>query len=172
MTERQTRRRQRTTDPLTKLIRTTEGVVLFAFNAASITLAAVNDISPSTAVKYTAIFNAIAFASRQALKAAAVLAPGAGLDPNVIPSLPEPRLAPESRAAPGFRPAPVPARRAPGREDSLAPWSPPADTSPVAGAIRTPEAAAGDPGGVDPADVLSVTDTEEFADIPTPEEER
>lgn len=64
--------------PLTKLIRTGEGIVLFAFNVATLVLATVGDVAPSVAVKYAAIFNAVAFGSRQALKAVAVLQPSVG----------------------------------------------------------------------------------------------
>lgn len=64
--------------PLTKLIRTGEGIVLFAFNIVTAVLTAVGDVAPGIAVKDAAIFNAIAFASRQALKAVAALKPVVG----------------------------------------------------------------------------------------------
>lgn len=64
--------------PLTKLIRTGEGILLFGFNISATVLAVVGDVAPSAAVKYAAIFNAVAFASRQALKAVASLKPLVG----------------------------------------------------------------------------------------------
>jgi hypothetical protein len=71
------------TDPLARLFRTTEGVLLFAFNVAAIVLAVVDQISPEYAIKYAALFNGIAFASRQFLKMAAVLSPVTGPTPPV-----------------------------------------------------------------------------------------
>jgi len=68
-------------EPLSKLIRTGEGIVLFAFNAAALAGVIVNDVSPATGLKYAAIFNSIAFASRQFLKAVAVVKPSVGGDP-------------------------------------------------------------------------------------------
>lgn len=67
--------------PLSKLIRTTEGVILALFNAATLVGVIVNDVSPATGLKYAAIFNTVAFASRQFLKAVAVVKPSVGGDP-------------------------------------------------------------------------------------------
>lgn len=67
--------------PLSKLIRTTEGVILALFNAATLVGVIVNDVSPATGLKYAAIFNTVAFASRQFLKAVAVIKPSVGGDP-------------------------------------------------------------------------------------------
>jgi hypothetical protein len=64
--------------PLTKLIRTGEGVVLFAFNTVAAVAVIVQDVAPTQAIKYAAIFNAVAFASRTFLKAVAVGKPIVG----------------------------------------------------------------------------------------------
>jgi hypothetical protein len=64
--------------PLTKLIRTGEGIVLFAFNTVAAVAVIVQDVAPTQAIKYAAIFNAVAFASRTFLKAVAVGKPIVG----------------------------------------------------------------------------------------------
>jgi hypothetical protein len=133
-----------TTAPMTKLIRTAEGFILFAFNIASIVLASVNDISPGTAVRYTAIFNTVAFASRQLLKAAAALAPGAAVDPQLIPAtipLPAPEARPES--------VPRPAATA-----------------------EAPKLVGDVPAWADPALVMAISDAEELAHPATAEDPR
>jgi hypothetical protein len=66
------------TTPLTRLILTTEGVLVVAFNAV-IALASIFGSLPGVqAVKYAAIVNAVTVFSRQALKAIASLTPVLG----------------------------------------------------------------------------------------------
>jgi hypothetical protein len=64
--------------PLTKLVRTGEGVVLFAFNTLAAVAVIVQDVAPTQAIKYAAIFNSVAFLSRTALKAVALGKPIVG----------------------------------------------------------------------------------------------
>lgn len=70
--------------PLAKLIRTGEGVLLYAFNAALILLPALNDLPWAKAIPWLAITNAVAFASRTFLKAVAVGKPLVGADPIAV----------------------------------------------------------------------------------------
>jgi hypothetical protein len=59
----------RTTDPLTKFIRTGEGVLVFAFNLAMVLVPIVSDaLTPQEAVKWAAIVNAVTVVSRTGLK--------------------------------------------------------------------------------------------------------
>lgn len=71
--------------PLAKLIRTGEGVLLYLFNLAAAAAVIVNDVAPAVAVKYAAIFNAVAFASRTVLKVVATTQPLVGGPPIAPP---------------------------------------------------------------------------------------
>lgn len=79
------------TQPLTKAIRTLEGVLVFAFNVALLVVPiATNALSPTQAVKYAAIINGILVVARTGLKIVAVTQQTTGLDPVTPSGLPAP----------------------------------------------------------------------------------
>lgn len=72
----------RTTQPLTKMIRTLEGWIVLGANAALIIVPIVtNSLSAAQAVKYGAILDSVAIGARTALKAVAQWKQGTSLDP-------------------------------------------------------------------------------------------
>jgi hypothetical protein len=73
------------TTPLTKFIRTGEGVLVFAFNLTMLIVPIVsNALSPEDAVKWAGIVNGVAVISRTGLKAVAEVSKATGIEPQPI----------------------------------------------------------------------------------------
>lgn len=70
-----------TTAPLTKLIRTTEGILVVLFNLTMLVVPIVSTFPATQAVKWAGIVNASTVISRQGLKAIATLSKTTGLTP-------------------------------------------------------------------------------------------
>lgn len=70
------------TSPLTKLVRTTEGVLVIGFNGALLLASVFGTLPGVQAVKYAAIVNAVTVGARQGLKALASFAQSTGLTPT------------------------------------------------------------------------------------------
>lgn len=70
-----------TTTPLTKFIRTTEGIVLVVFNLTLLIVPIVTNFPGVQAAKWAGIVNTAAIISRSGLKAVAVFAQNTGLQP-------------------------------------------------------------------------------------------
>jgi hypothetical protein len=76
------------TTPLTKFIRTGEGVLVFAFNLTMLIVPIVsNALSPEDAVKWAGIVNGIAVISRTGLKVVAEVSKATGIEPQPIGNL-------------------------------------------------------------------------------------
>lgn len=72
----------KTTDPLTKFIRTGEGILVFAFNIALLVVPIVsNALSPAQSAKWAAIIDGVAVVSRTGLKMVATATQAAGGHP-------------------------------------------------------------------------------------------
>ena len=77
------------TTPLTKFIRTGEGVLVFAFNLTMLIVPIVsNSLSPADAVKWAGIVNGVAVISRTGLKVVAEVSKATGIQPQPIGDLP------------------------------------------------------------------------------------
>ncbi|MGZ4262024.1 MAG: hypothetical protein ACXVR0_17205 [Solirubrobacteraceae bacterium] len=77
------------TTPLTKFIRTGEGVLVFAFNLTMLIVPIVsNSLSPEDAVKWAGIVNGVAVISRTGLKVVAEVSKATGIEPQPIGDLP------------------------------------------------------------------------------------
>jgi hypothetical protein len=73
------------TTPLTKFIRTGEGVLVFAFNLTMLIVPIVsNALSPEDAVKWAGIVNGVAVVSRTGLKIVAQVSKATGIEPQPI----------------------------------------------------------------------------------------
>jgi hypothetical protein len=73
------------TTPLTKFIRTGEGVLVFAFNLTMLIVPIVsNALSPEDAVKWAGIVNGVAVISRTGLKIVAQVSKATGIEPQPI----------------------------------------------------------------------------------------
>jgi hypothetical protein len=73
------------TTPLTKFIRTGEGVLVFAFNLTMLIVPIVsNALSPEDAVKWAGIVNGVAVISRTGLKVVAEVSKATGIEPQPI----------------------------------------------------------------------------------------
>jgi hypothetical protein len=76
------------TTPLTKFIRTGEGVLVFAFNLTMLIVPIVsNALSPEDAVKWAGIVNGVAVISRTGLKVVAEVSKATGIEPQPIGNL-------------------------------------------------------------------------------------
>jgi hypothetical protein len=76
------------TTPLTKFIRTGEGVLVFAFNLTMLIVPIVsNALSPEDAVKWAGIVNGVAVISRTGLKVVAEVSKATGIEPQPIGDL-------------------------------------------------------------------------------------
>ena len=76
------------TTPLTKFIRTGEGVLVFAFNLTMLIVPIVsNSLSPEDAVKWAGIVNGVAVISRTGLKIVAEFSKSTGIQPQQIGDL-------------------------------------------------------------------------------------
>lgn len=75
------------TTPLTKLIRTLEGILIIAANAVLVIVPLAGSLPWGTSVKYLTILNSVAFVSRQVLKGVASFSPLVGA-PTFPPGLP------------------------------------------------------------------------------------
>ena len=130
----------KTTNPLSKFIRTGEGILVFAFNLVLLIVPIVsNALTAEQSAKWAAIIDGIAVVSRTGLKAVATVQGVTGIAPEQIGTFP-----------PNAVQAPPPAQQLPG-------VSPPqVAPAPVAslGAVSQP----------------LVSDEEEFAGAPSPEE--
>ena len=77
------------TTPLTKFIRTGEGVLVFAFNLTMLIVPIVsNSLSPEDAVKWAGIVNGVAVICRTGLKVVAEVSKTTGIEPQPIGDLP------------------------------------------------------------------------------------
>jgi hypothetical protein len=77
------------TTPLTKFIRTGEGVLVFAFNLTMLIIPIVsNSLSPEDAVKWAGIVNGVAVICRTGLKVVAEVSKTTGIEPQPIGDLP------------------------------------------------------------------------------------
>jgi hypothetical protein len=76
------------TTPLTKFVRTGEGVLVFAFNLTMLIVPIVsNALSPEDAVKWAGIVNGVAVISRTGLKVVAEVSKATGIEPQPIGNL-------------------------------------------------------------------------------------
>jgi hypothetical protein len=76
------------TTPLTKFVRTGEGVLVFAFNLTMLIVPIVsNSLSPEDAVKWAGIVNGLAVVSRTGLKIVAEVSKATGIEPQQIGNL-------------------------------------------------------------------------------------
>ena len=76
------------TSPLTKFIRTGEGVLVFAFNLTMLIVPIVsNSLSPEDAVKWAGIVNGVALICRTGLKAVAEFSKATGIQPQAVGDL-------------------------------------------------------------------------------------
>ena len=76
------------TTPLTKFIRTGEGVLVFAFNLTMLIVPIVsNSLSPADAVKWAGIVNGVAVICRTGLKVVAEVSKTTGIEPQPIGDL-------------------------------------------------------------------------------------
>lgn len=76
------------TSPLTKFIRTGEGVLVFAFNLTMLIVPIVsNSLSPEDAVKWAGIVNGVALICRTGLKAVAEFSNATGIQPQPVGDL-------------------------------------------------------------------------------------
>ena len=77
------------TTPLTKFIRTGEGVLVFAFNLTMLIVPIVsNSLSPEDAVKWAGIVNGVAVICRTGLKVVAEVSKATGIQPQPVGDLP------------------------------------------------------------------------------------
>lgn len=75
----------KTTTPLTKFIRTGEGILVFAFNIALLVVPIVSKaLTPGEAVKWAGIIDAVAVASRTGLKVVSLFAQQTGIQPEPV----------------------------------------------------------------------------------------
>ena len=164
------------TTPLTKFIRTGEGVLVFAFNLTMLIVPIVsNSLSPEDAVKWAGIVNGVAVICRTGLKVVAEFSKATGIQPQPVGDLPA--VVPIADVATnGGAPVVV---TGPSDDDEFA-STPAADddvvevpAAPVPSAseatadddaveVPTPTSAA--PSSTDP----DVSDAEEFASVPPP----
>jgi hypothetical protein len=182
------------TTPLTKFIRTGEGVLVFAFNLTMLIVPIVsNALSPEDAVKWAGIVNGVAVISRTGLKVVAEVSKATGIEPQPIGNLPAQVITADAGSAVVTGPTD------PVVEDQVtgAPMDPPDDeefaSTPTADddAVDVPEATVPASGGATPDDDAvevpastapstaegtgpadpDVSDEEEFSSVPPPGED-
>lgn len=154
----------KTTTPLTKFIRTGEGVLVFAFNLAMLIVPIVsNSLSPEDAVKWAGIVNGVAVISRTGLKVVTEFSKASGIEPQPIGALTPQVVNVDAGSAASNGGAPE--GRAP--EVVTEPTDAPAIGPTVDDdAVEVPASAAGDlPQALDSPDP-AVSDEEEFSSVP------
>ena len=145
------------TTPLTKFIRTGEGVLVFAFNLTMLIVPIVsNSLSPEDAVKWAGIVNGVAVICRTGLKVVAEVSKTTGIQPQPIGDLPQQRIA-RGMAEVITGPTEPVVVTGPSDDEEFA-STPTADDD----AVEVPTSAT--PGPADP----DVSDAEEFASVPPP----
>jgi hypothetical protein len=172
------------TTPLTKFIRTGEGVLVFAFNLTMLIVPIVsNSLSPGDAVKWAGIVNGVAVISRTGLKVVAEFSKSTGIEPQPIGNLSTADATADS-AGNGGAPEVVIAPTQPvvvtgpsddeefastPTADDDAVMTPSAPVPSASGATTDDDAVeAPTPASPTPADP-DVSDAEEFASVPPPD---
>jgi hypothetical protein len=144
------------TTPLTKFVRTGEGVLVFAFNLAMLIVPIVsNALSPADAVKWAGIVNGVAVISRTGLKIVAQVSKATGIEPQQIGNLSAQPSTEESGDGDAVE-SPV-----------VTPATDVVSTAPVSQSPVTGHAN----GAPDSAADATVSDEEEFASVPPATEE-
>ena len=151
------------TTPLTKFIRTGEGVLVFAFNLTMLIVPIVsNSLSPEDAVKWAGIVNGVAVICRTGLKVVAEVSKTTGIQPQPIGDLPA-AVPTADAASNGGAPEVISGPTEPvvvtgPSDDEEFASTPTADDD----AVEVPTSATPSPADPD------VSDAEEFASVPPP----